>query len=57
MNAEELSFWKLIYMATVTAAVESDRTKLVNQYAEEVANRAVEDLRKTKSTQEVDTGI
>lgn len=48
MNDEELSFWKLIYMATIAAAVESDRTKLINQYAEEVANKAVEDLRKAK---------
>lgn len=58
MNTEELSFWKAIYMATIAAAVDSAKNiYLLNQFAEEVAARAVEDLRKVKTTEGVDTQI
>lgn len=49
MNDEELSFWKGIYLAAIAGAVDSGRNiYLLNQFAKEVADRAVDDLRDVK---------
>lgn len=55
MNDEELAFWKGIYLAAIAGAVDSGRNMyLLNQFAREVADRAVDDLREAKG---VNTGI
>ncbi len=57
MNAEELGFWKAVYLGAITAAIDSDKnTYLLNQFATEVADNAVKDLR-NKTTTGVDTQI